>query len=222
MIVPEYSAQLFSNMIRTKNLTYQYDSENKFQFPDIDCSDGENCLILGPSGQGKSTLLHLLAGLLRPQSGEIQINDTDISKLSDSVLDQFRGKQIGIIFQRNHFLQALTVEENLLLTQKLSGVKVDRDRVKTLLTRLNIYDKKDSHPNALSQGEQQRAAIARALVNDPAVILADEPTSALDDNNCTKVLELLTQQADADGASLIVVTHDNRLKGHIKKQYNLT
>jgi putative ABC transport system ATP-binding protein len=176
---------------------------------------------LGPSGQGKSTLLHLLAGLLRPEKGQVLINGKDIAVMPDSKLDDYRGQQIGLIFQRNHFMGALTVEENLLLTQKLSGEKQDRKRIWNLLERLNIIHKKDIKPGRLSQGEQQRVAIARALVNRPSVILADEPTSALDDENCLKVLQLLLEQAEEENASLIVVTHDNRLKDKISKQYKL-
>jgi putative ABC transport system ATP-binding protein len=208
-------------MIETKDLKYQYDQQNQFQFPDIHCQTKEHCLILGPSGQGKSTLLHLLSGLLRPKQGEILINGTDISDMPDSKLDDFRGQQIGLIFQKNHFIAALTVEENLLLTQKLSGEKQDRKRIHELLERLNMSHKKESKPGRLSQGEQQRVAIARSLVNRPSVILADEPTSALDDENCMKVLHLLLEQAEEENASLIIVTHDTRLKDKISKQYNL-
>lgn len=208
-------------MIETKDLKYQYDQKNQFRFPDIACQTKEHCLILGPSGQGKSTLLHLLSGLLRPKHGEVLINGTDIVKMPDSKLDDFRGQQIGLIFQQNHFIAALTVEENLLLTQKLSGEKQDRDRIHGLLERLNMAHKKDNKPGRLSQGEQQRVAIARALVNRPSVILADEPTSALDDENCLKVLHLLLEQAEEENASLIIVTHDTRLKDKISKQYNL-
>ena len=208
-------------MIETKDLTYQYDQQNQFEFPDIHCQTKEHCLILGPSGQGKSTLLHLLAGLLRPVKGQVLINGKDIATMPDSKLDDYRGQQIGLIFQRNHFMAALTVEDNLLLTQKLSGEIQDRERIHNLLDRLNILHKKDIKPGRLSQGEQQRVAIARALVNKPSVILADEPTSALDDENCLKVLHLLLEQAEEENASLIVVTHDNRLKDKISKQYKL-
>lgn len=208
-------------MIQTRNLSYQYDQKNQFSFPDIHCESREHCLILGPSGKGKSTFLHLLSGLLRPKVGEVVIKDVDITKLSGSKLDNFRGQEIGLIFQKSHFLQALTVEENLLLAQKLSGEPRDLDRIHQLLDRLNMSHKTNAKPGRLSQGEQQRVAIARALVNRPTVILADEPTSALDDENCVKVLDLLMEQSDQENASLIVVTHDNRLKHKISKQYQL-
>lgn len=182
------------------------------QFPDIHCQKGEHWLLLGQSGSGKTTLLHLLGGLLSPNQGDISINNVDLKSLSTSNLDKFRGKNIGIIFQTSHFVKALTVQENLMLAQQLAGVAVSKTRIKELLDRLNVGHKLHSKPHQLSQGEQQRVAIARALVNQPAIILADEPTSALDDQNCDEVIQLLEEQAAAVKATLIVVTHDNRLK----------
>lgn len=205
-------------MLRTQNLSFTYNKENQLTFPDIECQSGEHCLLLGQSGCGKTTLLHLLGGLRSPQKGIIQVNNTILSNLSTAQLDKFRGKEIGIIFQQSHFVRALTVEENLILAQQLAGVKIDKQRIKTLLERLNIGYKIRSKTDSLSQGEQQRVAIARALVNQPAVILADEPTSALDDENTEQVIQLLQEQALAVNATLLVVTHDNRLKGRFSKQ----
>lgn len=182
------------------------------QFPDIRCQKGEHWLLLGQSGSGKTTLLHLLGGLLSPSEGQVTINETSLKSLSTSALDKFRGKNIGIIFQTSHFVKALTVQENLMLAQQLAGLKISKPRIKELLDRLNIGHKLHSKPHQLSQGEQQRVAIARALVNQPAIILADEPTSALDDHNCDEVIQLLEEQAAAANATLLVVTHDSRLK----------
>lgn len=199
-------------MLQTKNLKFSYKGEKMLQFPDIHCQKGEHWLLLGQSGSGKTTLLHLLGGLLSPNQGDISINNVDLKSLSTSNLDKFRGKNIGIIFQTSHFVKALTVQENLMLAQQLAGVAVSKTRIKQLLDRLNVGHKLHSKPHQLSQGEQQRVAIARALVNQPAIILADEPTSALDDQNCDEVIQLLEEQAAAVKATLIVVTHDNRLK----------
>ncbi|MCP3928230.1 MAG: ATP-binding cassette domain-containing protein [Bacteroidetes bacterium] len=199
-------------MLQTNNLHYSYDRDNFLRFPDIHCKKGEQWLLLGQSGTGKTTLLHLLGGLRSPQKGSVMVAGKDISQMKSSQLDQFRGQHIGIIFQKSHFLHALTVEENLLLAQQLAGVKTSKSRVSSLLEHLNIADKIHSKTTALSQGEQQRVAIARALINRPDVILADEPTSALDDANCQEVIQLIEKEAQEVGATLLVVTHDQRLK----------
>ena len=208
-------------MLLAKNISFQYPSGPSFQFPTIRCGKNEKLLILGESGKGKTTLLHLLAGLLQPTSGEIIINGQNTSTMSGAALDKFRGKNIGIIFQTAHFVEALNIEDNLIMPQYLTGLKQDRNKAKELLTRLNIADKGKKHPSQLSVGEAQRAAIARAVINNPPVILADEPTSALDDKNAAEVIRLLEEQANATGAALIIVTHDQRLKDHFANQITL-
>lgn len=208
-------------MLETKNIKYAYKGQPQLQFPDITCQQGEQWLLLGQSGCGKTTLLHLLGGLMPPQEGEIKINNTSIGSLSQSALDQFRGKNIGIIFQQSHFVKAITVEENLALAQNLAGVSINKRRIHSILEQLNLGHKLDAKPNNLSQGEQQRVAIARAIINQPSVILADEPTSALDDKNCTEVVKLLEQQAKESNAALLIVTHDTRLKALIPNQIEL-
>ena len=208
-------------MLQTSDLQYSYDGKTLLQFPDIQCGKGEHWLLLGQSGSGKTTLLHLLGGLLTAKKGSVKVAGTDLEKLSSSTLDKYRGKHIGIIFQKSHFVKALTVEENLALAQQLAGVKINRDRISELLNHLNVGHKLKSKPDRLSQGEQQRVAIARALVNQPDVILADEPTSALDDINCNEVIQLLEKEANAVGATLLVVTHDGRLKERFEKQIHL-
>ncbi len=205
-------------MLKTYNLNYAYDAANSFSFPDIQCGEGEKWLVLGQSGCGKTTLLHLLGGLLKPKQGDVIVGKTTINKLSNAELDKFRGKHIGIIFQRPHFIRALTVGENLQLAQKLAGIPQNKTRIETLLNRLNIRNKINSKPHNLSQGEQQRVSIARALVNGPDLILADEPTSALDDKNTHEVIKLLENQAEEENATLVIVTHDSRLKEYFKKQ----
>jgi len=201
-------------MLNTQSLTFAYNTDNRFAFPDIQCEPKAHTLVLGQSGTGKTTFLHLLAGLLSPESGNITIANQDITQLSTSERDRFRGKHIGIIFQQSHFISALTAEENLLMAPWLIGQKQDRKRTIELLERLGIGHKAYAKPQHMSQGEQQRLAIARALMNRPSLILADEPTASLDDKNCKRVLELLTEQADAAQATLLIVTHDQRLRDH--------
>jgi ABC-type lipoprotein export system ATPase subunit len=162
-----------------------------------------------------------LGGLLSPQSGSIKVGETEMSRLKGSSLDKFRGQNIGIIFQTAHFLTALTVQENLILAQQLSGEKIDKPLIINVLQKLNLEHKLKSKTSELSVGEQQRVAIARALVNSPALILADEPTSALDDKNTDEVIQLLEKTASEANATLIIVTHDNRLKDYFKNQIQL-
>lgn len=208
-------------MLTTKQLQFSYTRNQVMNFPDFNLQKGEHWLLLGQSGSGKTTLLHLLGGLLSPSSGSIQIGNTELGQLRASALDQFRGKNIGIVFQKSHFVRALTIGENLALAQQLAGLKPNRERIVELLERLNIGDKFRLKPDRLSIGEQQRAAIARALVNQAPIILADEPTSALDDHNTTEVINLLEEQAKALGSTLLVVTHDKRLKDRFPNQIAL-
>ena len=198
-------------MLTAHNLTFAH-TNRKFTFPDLTCDPGTPLLILGESGTGKTTLLHLLAGLLQPTGGEVSIQNTNIGQLSGSALDHFRGRHIGLVFQQAHFVAALSVKENLVLAQKLAGVPRDTQRMLALCERLGLSSHLNKKPNQLSQGEQQRVAIARALLNQPNVILADEPTASLDDSNAQTVASLLEEEAAAAGAALIIVTHDNRLK----------
>ena len=206
-------------MIETKSLEFSYDNSFVFKFPDIKLKSNENLLVLGNSGIGKSTLLHNLAGILRPKSGSIKIFDQDISKLSELELDKFRGQNIGIIFQRSHFVNSLTVGENLELAQFLGNNK--KGNIQETLDSLKILDKVNKKPKELSQGERQRASIALAIINSPKLILADEPTSSLDDTNCSNVIKILKEQALKYQAQLIVITHDSRLKKHFKKSISL-
>ena len=206
-------------MIETKSLEFSYDNSFVFKFPNIKLKSNENLLVLGNSGIGKSTLLHNLAGILRPKSGSIKIFDQDISKLSELELDNFRGQNIGIIFQRSHFVNSLTVGENLELAQFLGRNK--KGNIKETLNNLKILDKINKKPKELSQGERQRASIALAIINSPKLILADEPTSSLDDTNCSNVIKILKEQALKYQAQLIVITHDSRLKKHFKKSISL-
>ena len=206
-------------MLETKNLRFKYDNNLELNFPDIKTSK-ENLLILGASGVGKTTFLHLLSGLLKPINGEINLLGTKISKLKMSEMDRFRGKNIGIVFQKPHFINSLTVKENLQLAQYISK-KSDKNRIQSLLESLGIEDKANKKTLNLSQGEKQRVSIALAIVNSPKLILADEPTSSLDDLNCDKVINILKNQASKYKAKLIIITHDYRLKKHFKNTLSL-
>lgn len=209
-------------MLTTKNIHFSYPSGVSFHFPDIYCPAGNTLLITGASGKGKTTLLHLLAGILKPSEGEITIGETDITALSGKKLDSFRGKSIGIIFQQPHFVQSLTVFENIMLAAYLSGSEMDRQRARDLLVQLNIADQAQKTTSKLSQGQQQRVSIARAMMNHPRVILADEPTSSLDDEHCFRVADLLQKQSKQANAALVIVTHDRRLKDIFKRTIQLT
>lgn len=207
-------------MIKTKGVEFSYDNQVFFKFQDINLKSSENLLIIGSSGIGKTTLLHLLAGLLESSSGSIKLFEKELSDLSSHQLDRFRKNNIGIVFQRPHFVNSLTVKENLQLAQYIANKK-DNNRIENILKNLNILDKSDKKTNQLSQGEKQRASIALAIVNSPKLILADEPTSSLDDINCDNVIKLLKKQATDFGAQLIVITHDSRLKKHFKNSIEL-
>lgn len=199
-------------MVSIEEMEFAYDKRTKFRFPDFSI-DQEPLLILGESGVGKTTLLHLIAGFLKPKRGEVYIDGQEVSSLSSHRMDRFRGRHIGMVFQRPQFIRSLNVGENLRFIQYLSGKTPDNTRIEEVLASLGISDRIKSPSHKLSQGEQQRAAIAMALVNRPSLILADEPTSSLDDKNCHNVIELLQEQAVAHKADLIIITHDQRLKG---------
>lgn len=209
-------------MIKTTPLKFAYNGKVSFDFPEISGSAQSPILIIGPSGCGKSTLLHLLGGLMKPHSGNIIIGDTELTSLSGQELDKFRGKHIGIIFQKPHFIRSLNVLDNLLVAPFFGGINPDVIQAKAILKELGLEDRMYEAPNTLSQGEQQRLSIARVLINKPDVILADEPTSALDDYNCEEVIRLLREKAESSNSALVVVTHDGRLKDQISNQIQLT
>lgn len=208
-------------MIAIKNLFFSYNSSTEFHFPNMQCEEGETLLITGNSGKGKTTLLHLIGGLLRPQKGEIFIGESNISLLSDKKLDQFRGKNIGLVLQQAHFVASLNVLDNVVLASWLATGTKATDKAKLLLKELDLEDQQYKMPAALSMGQQQRVSIARALINEPKLLLADEPTSSLDDENAFKVADLLAQLSKEYKASLMIVTHDHRLKDKFSNQINL-
>jgi ABC-type lipoprotein export system ATPase subunit len=208
-------------MIVTKNLSFSYGSEIRFQFPDISCNASESVLITGNSGVGKTTLLHLLGGLLRPASGDIYFDNVNINPFSEKQLDAFRGKNIGIVLQQSHFVESISILENVMLAAWLATGKKDKQKAKSLLEHLHLEKHWHKLPAQLSVGQQQRVSIARALINNPKVLLADEPTSSLDDSNTFKVADLLENLAKEYNTALIIVTHDSRLKQRFNNQIDL-
>lgn len=203
-------------MLQAKDIAFHYDVNQKFKIPDISMDPGDELLVIGKSGSGKTTILNILGGLLRPLSGDVVIDKTSIYQLKGAALDKFRGKHVGIIFQKPHILAPLSVEENLSLANFFIGKKENNNL--SLLQDLGIYEKRKAKVNTLSEGEAQRVSIARALANSPQLILADEPTASLDDENADIVIRLLQQQAKKFKAALIIVTHDQRVKNHISNQ----
>jgi putative ABC transport system ATP-binding protein len=189
--------------------------------PSTAIATGQHSLILGASGSGKSTLLHLIAGLLRPSRGRVLVAGQDLGALTPAQLDAFRGKMIGIVLQRLHLIPALTIRDNLRLARTLARLPPDPGGIERLIADLGLAALAGARPSRLSQGEAQRVAIGRAVVNRPALILADEPTSALDDRNCETVFALLRDQAAASGATLVVATHDARLQPFFRHRLEL-
>jgi putative ABC transport system ATP-binding protein len=208
-------------MILLKNCKHQYSRETMVKLPDIELKSGSNLLVTGLSGSGKSTLLHILAGILHPTHGSYQVDGTDMLSLSESARDRFRGKHIGIVYQQMHLIQSLSVADNIHVARYMAGLQPDQKKVKSLCNTLDIGDKLSSFPDELSQGQRQRVAIARAVVNDPVLLLADEPTSSLDDFRSENVINLLKESAAFSGASLIVSTHDSRVKKHFNRVLSL-
>ncbi len=208
-------------MFAIQQLVHAYGGKEVLRIDAWHAPQGEQWLMLGPSGSGKTTLLHVLAGILRPTAGSVSIAGQDFSALSATELDRFRGRNIGIVLQRLHLLPSLTVAQNVQLAQYLAGLPQDGGRVNEVLEGLDLADKADAYPHALSHGQAQRVAIARAVVNRPRLLLADEPTSNLDDARCTQALDLILSQATACGATLVIATHDQRVKARVSNHFVL-
>ena len=208
-------------MLNSESIAFTYDGIIKFHFPDINLKKGESLLVLGKSGVGKTTFIQILAGLLKAKSGNVKLGKTNYNTLSSKHMDQFRGKHIGMVFQKPHFVRNLNIIENLLLSLYLSENSQDENRVMQVLKDLGLGDKLESMPDELSQGEQQRAAIALAVIKKPDLILADEPTSSLDDINAKKIISLLKEQSEKTKSNLIIITHDNRIKSQFNKSITL-
>ncbi|WP_127592396.1 ABC transporter ATP-binding protein [Paenibacillus lautus] len=172
---------------------------------------GEFVAIIGPSGSGKSTLLHMLGGVDRPTSGKVLVEDTDMYNLDETQLAIFRRRQIGLIYQFFNLIPVLTVEENITLPLLLDDQKVDKKQLDGLVKTLNLQHRLNHLPNQLSGGQQQRVSIGRALISNPAIMLADEPTGNLDSKNSSEIIDLLQMLNKTYHQTLIVITHDERI-----------
>jgi len=214
-------AYLCAVLLQTHNLHYRYPGASPIRFPDVAVEAGTALLITGESGCGKTTLLHLLAGLLTPQQGSVLLGGKALERMAAAERDRWRGRQIGLVFQQPHFVRSLTVRENWMAAAWCAGLPVERSVLDELADRLELRHVLDRPPHTLSAGEKQRASIARAMVNQPALLLADEPTSALDDRRCAQVVELLKREASAASAALIIVTHDARVREHFARELAL-
>jgi putative ABC transport system ATP-binding protein len=177
---------------------------------DLDIERGRLTAVMGPSGSGKSTLMHILAGLDKPTSGDVEIDGTSITKLSDADLTRLRRRHIGFVFQFFNLLPMLTAEENVLLPLSIAGTKPEKQFYEGLLQSTGLADRRKHRPSELSGGQQQRVAIARALVSRPTVVFADEPTGNLDTTTGGEILDLLRHSVEEYGQTTVIVTHEAR------------
>ncbi len=208
-------------MLEIRDLRHEYAGRTVLRVPSWEIAPGESGLVLGPSGSGKSTLLAAIAGLLSPTAGSVRVAGQDVTRLGPAARDRFRARHVGLVLQTLHLVGVLTVRDNLLLARRLAGLPPDEAAVEALLASLGLGGYGGRRARELSVGEAQRVAIARAVVNRPGLILADEPTSALDDANCERAIDLLAGQAAACGASLVVATHDRRIRGRFARSLAL-
>lgn len=203
------------SILKVENLSKQYGSgETAVKALDnvsFSVEKGEFVAIIGASGSGKSTLLHLLGGVDRPSGGKVFVDDTEIYSLDESKLAIFRRRHIGLIYQFYNLIPVLNVEENILLPCLLDGRSADREKLAEILRTTGLSERVNHLPNQLSGGQQQRVSIGRALINNPAIILADEPTGNLDSKSGAEVMELLKYSNQRLGQTLILITHDDRI-----------
>jgi ABC-type lipoprotein export system ATPase subunit len=204
-------------ILTVDGVRYTYVKRQPLIFPACAVTAGEAVALIGPSGSGKTTLLMLIAGLLGVQTGRIEIAGTDLQSLRGAARDRWRGRTIGMVLQSFQLLPRLSVLENLTAAQFLSGARVDLSAARQTLMALEIADLADVRPRRLSRGQAQRAAIARAVVNRPPLLLADEPTSSLDDDAAEAALRLLLEASRDRGAALVIATHDRRVTAHVAR-----
>ena len=195
-----------------KNLDFVIANKTILSELNFSLDNGSHLIISGPSGSGKSTLINLMSGLYRPTSGYVSFESNDYSKLTDKDIDDMRAKNFGLIFQRLHLIKHLTVEQNILLGFN----KIKLPNIEKLIEDIGLTAKKKQLAKDLSFGESQRVAIARGVVNNPKIIFADEPTSSLDDENTTRVLNLISAEANKNKSSIVISTHDERVKKFFK------
>jgi ABC-type lipoprotein export system ATPase subunit len=222
MAEPPRAPTAAGDALRIESLLFQYASGFELRLPHLSIARGEELLLVGRSGCGKSTLLQLIAGLLDPTSGSIQVGGVTMHALHGAARDRFRGRSIGMVFQTFNLLQGFTARENVLAALLMSDTpKSDwNTRAETLLRSLGI-DRLDALADELSVGQQQRVAIARALAARPTLVLADEPTASLDPENALNAVRVLRDACRDEGAALLVVSHDPTLEAHFARRERL-
>ena len=211
-------------ILQTNNLTKVYDAEVKVEAlvdVNFNLSKGDLVAIMGDSGSGKSTFLHLLAGVDKPSSGDIFIEDKNITKLNKEDLTIFRRRNIGVIYQFFNLIPNINVKKNILLPILLDDKKVDQEYFDEILSILGIKDKLNRFPRELSGGEQQRVAIARSLITRPAIVLADEPTGNLDRKNSEEIISLFKLVNQRLNSTIMIITHDEKVANACNKVYKM-
>jgi putative ABC transport system ATP-binding protein len=208
-------------MLEIRDLQHEYAGRTVLSVREWSVPQGEASLVIGPSGSGKSTLIGIVAGLVSPTAGRVAVAGEEISAMGALARDAFRAANIGLVPQTLHLIGVVSVRDNLRIAQRLAGRAVDDGAIDAVLGSLGIEALAGNKARDLSVGEAQRVAIARAVVNRPRLVLADEPTSALDDANCDKALALLLGQAAACAATLVIATHDRRIRGHFTRTLEL-
>lgn len=205
-----------------RNITHHYGNQTPtLALENFEAKTNEHWLLLGKSGCGKTTLLHIVAGLLKPSQGYVGINGQALYELKPSAIDRLRARNIGIVFQKTHLMSTLNVSQNLEIAQYLAGIPTNRKRILEVLDQLQLLHRSKHYPAQLSGGEAQRLAVARAVLNTPSILLADEPTASLDDENAGKVIDLLKTQAALYKATLLIATHDQRVKNNFTNVLSL-
>lgn len=207
--------------METRGLSHVRDGRTVMQIGDWQLQPRAHALLLGPSGSGKTSFINIATGLLTPSHGSIQIAGQPMSALPPASRDALRRQTIGLVFQTLRLIPALSVSANLALAQQLALGRVDAAEIDRLIARVGLSHRAHARPRQLSQGEGQRAAIARALATRPRLLVADEPTSALDDANAAAMIDLMFETADATGATLLVATHDGRIAHRFANRLNL-
>ena len=209
-------------VVRVHDLSFRYgEGDFHLQIPELEVARASSAAFIGPSGSGKTTLLHLIAGIALPQAGRIETNGVDVTNLSESARREFRIKNVGLVFQEFELLEYLSVLDNVLLPYRINPAleltPEVRERAQTVADQVGIGDKLARYPRQLSQGERQRVAVCRAVLTEPAVLMADEPTGNLDPLNKGRVLDILFDYAEASGTTLLTVTHDHDLLGRFER-----
>ncbi len=206
-------------MIEFKNVIKRY-SQPILSIQELSIADRSKIGIYGPSGTGKTTFLHLISGLITPSEGSIFVNGTELSALSESKRDRFRAKHIGYVFQTFNLVEGYTALENVMLSQVFLYGRSDKSKASEMLDRVGLSERKNHIPSTLSVGQQQRVCIARALVNDPDILLADEPTGSLDPESSKLVMDQILEFSD--GRTLLLVSHDNAVLDRFNDRLSLT